>query len=212
MSEGLINLWLPEPDLVLHQALGKALEECNELGAALARCIIQGFFESEPVTEKHNRDHLREEIADVVAVLDWLIEIRPDLETRGSQRYLRKLNGFRKWQEKLETHRQHAPDATDERMVTIHKARSVGFSEAIDPISMIRGNDVASAGAAQLRRIRELEEALLPFAAFCEKAERFVQARAEQGGSSILPVSDFRLKHFRAARSALRAHEVPPHG
>jgi hypothetical protein len=98
MADGLINPWLPEPDTILHQALGKTAEECSELAGAVTRCLIQGYVESEPVTGKHNQIHVREEIADVLAVIDWLIEVRPELDARGSQRYQRKLDGFRKWE------------------------------------------------------------------------------------------------------------------
>lgn len=102
MGDGLINPWFPEKDLILHQVLGKAAEECSELGSALARCLIQGFYEAEPVTEKLNRVHVREEMADTLAVLDWLAEVRLELACRDSDRYHRKLNGFRKWQAMLE--------------------------------------------------------------------------------------------------------------
>lgn len=62
---------------------------------------------------------------------------------------------------------------------------------------------VAAAHARLTVENARLREALRPFAAFCEKAERFVQARAEQGGSPILPSKDFRLDDFRRARTAL---------
>lgn len=101
MAAGLINPWRPEPDTVLHQALGKTAEECTELAGAAVRCLIQGYVESEPITGKHNYIHVREEIADVLAVIDWLIEVRPELNARGSARYQRKLDGFREWQEML---------------------------------------------------------------------------------------------------------------
>lgn len=47
-------------------------------------------------------------------------------------------------------------------------------------------------------------EALAPFAAFAEKAEGFVKARAEDGGSPILNSTDFRLADFKRADAALR--------
>jgi hypothetical protein len=51
--------------------------------------------------------------------------------------------------------------------------------------------------------VARLRAALEPFAAFAEKAEAFVDARAKDGGSPILPVRDFRLADFRRAREAL---------
>lgn len=46
-----------------------------------------------------------------------------------------------------------------------------------------------------------LREGLAPFAAFAPEAEAFVQDRATNGGSPIMPTSNFRLADFqRAAR------------
>lgn len=51
--------------------------------------------------------------------------------------------------------------------------------------------------------VERLQAALRPFAAFAEKAEAFVDARAKDGGSPILRSTDFRLADFRRARAAL---------
>lgn len=59
--------WHPETDPKRLKVLGKLAEETNELGSALARCIIQGIDEREPVTGKLNREWLEDEIADVLA-------------------------------------------------------------------------------------------------------------------------------------------------
>ncbi|MER9471021.1 hypothetical protein [Mesorhizobium sp. M0520] len=57
---------------------------------------------------------------------------------------------------------------------------------------------------ASLEAEREaLREALAPFAAFAEKAERFVQGRAVFGGSPIMPTKNFRLADFQRAARAL---------
>jgi hypothetical protein len=50
--------------------------------------------------------------------------------------------------------------------------------------------------------IEQLTEALRPFAEFSEKAEQFVAARAADGGSAIMPSSDFRLSDFKRAKAA----------
>lgn len=63
------NPWHPITNQLTLKHLGKLGEECNELGAAIFRCIIQGIDEVEPETGKPNRIWLQEEIADVEANL-----------------------------------------------------------------------------------------------------------------------------------------------
>ena len=59
--------WRPDTDLMHLALLGKLAEEANELGAILARCIIQGINEREPVTGKPNAVALENEMGDVLA-------------------------------------------------------------------------------------------------------------------------------------------------
>ncbi len=59
--------------------LGKLLEEMGELTAALSRCLIQGIDEVEPVTKKPNKKWLEDEIADVAAGIDFVVQ-RFDLD------------------------------------------------------------------------------------------------------------------------------------
>jgi NTP pyrophosphatase (non-canonical NTP hydrolase) len=54
--------------------LGKLAEELSECSSAVARCIIQGISEAEPSTGKINLAWLEDEIADVVANIDLVIE------------------------------------------------------------------------------------------------------------------------------------------
>ena len=68
------NPWHPISDAVDLKHLGKCAEELNECGSAVARCIIQGIDEAEPVTGKVNRVWLEDEIADVQANLTLVIE------------------------------------------------------------------------------------------------------------------------------------------
>jgi NTP pyrophosphatase (non-canonical NTP hydrolase) len=80
------------------KALGKLAEELSECAAAVARCIIQGIDESEPVTHKPNRQWLEEEIADVRANIS-LVVARFGLDTekiedRERDKYVR----LRAWQ------------------------------------------------------------------------------------------------------------------
>lgn len=62
---------------------------------------------------------------------------------------------------------------------------------------------VAEANARLIAAAPDMLAALEPFAAIFEKVEAFVEARAKDGGSPILPSSDFRLADFRRARAAL---------
>ncbi|MQW67674.1 hypothetical protein GHK50_23700 [Sinorhizobium medicae] len=95
-----ITLWKPEPDVLIHQALGKACEEATELANILARCLIQGLDECDPVSGKPNREALSDGIADLDAAVQWLRELTGD--DYDDERADRKLNGFRRWQRMLE--------------------------------------------------------------------------------------------------------------
>jgi NTP pyrophosphatase (non-canonical NTP hydrolase) len=95
-----ITLWKPEPDVLIHQALGKLVEELGELTQIAARCIIQGFDASEPVTGISNRQQLQKEMSDVLAALEWASELTGVSE--DTDRLMTKLDGFRRWQRMLE--------------------------------------------------------------------------------------------------------------
>lgn len=69
-----LNPWHPITDSVDLKHLGKLSEETSELGAATARCIIQGIDEREPVTGKVNREWLEDEMADVYANMELVQE------------------------------------------------------------------------------------------------------------------------------------------
>lgn len=69
-----LDPWHPMTDLVDIKHIGKLQEELHELGAAIARCLIQGIDGVEPVTKKSNRLWLEEEIADVYANLSLVEE------------------------------------------------------------------------------------------------------------------------------------------
>jgi hypothetical protein len=98
-----ITLWLPEPDLIIHQAMGKVGEEAGELATIVSRCLIQGVDGVNPTTGKPNRQALEEEIADVFAAARWLRDVGGlrDMQAREE----RKLAGFREWQAMLEASR-----------------------------------------------------------------------------------------------------------
>lgn len=91
------NPWHPIDNKVDLKHLGKLAEETCELGSAVARCIIQGVDEAEPVTGKVNRQWLEDEIADVTANIALVSEhFRLDHE-RIFQRVLRKMKHLRQW-------------------------------------------------------------------------------------------------------------------
>lgn len=60
-----------------------------------------------------------------------------------------------------------------------------------------------------MQYIGQLESALKPFAAFAEKAGRFVQGRADFGGSPIMPTKHFRLADFQRARDVVKVRTEP---
>lgn len=62
-----VDPWIPMTKPIDIEHVGKLMEELNECGAALARCLIQGIDECEPDTKKINRLWLQQEIADVLA-------------------------------------------------------------------------------------------------------------------------------------------------
>lgn len=91
------NPWHPIADAVDLKHLGKLAEEAAELGSAVARCIIQGVDEVEPVTRKPNREWLEDEIADVEAGIE-LAKRRFDLDRdRIHRRRVKKILHLAKW-------------------------------------------------------------------------------------------------------------------
>jgi hypothetical protein len=91
------NPWHPIDDKVDLKHLGKLGEECGELGSAVARCIIQGADEREPVTGKLNRAWLEDEIADVRANSELVIERFSLDERRIAARAEKKKAHLRQW-------------------------------------------------------------------------------------------------------------------
>lgn len=69
-----LNPWHPMTDTVDLKHLLKLVEELNECGTASARCMMQGIDEAEPVTGKVNREWLQDELADVWANMELVIE------------------------------------------------------------------------------------------------------------------------------------------
>jgi len=93
----IVNPWHPMSNPVDVKHLGKLLEELGELTAAVSRCLIQGIDESEPITGKSNRVWLEEEIADVEACIDLVME-RFNLNYRDIlNRTMKKRDRLKSW-------------------------------------------------------------------------------------------------------------------
>lgn len=89
--------WHPETDPTRLKVLGKLAEELAEGGAAVARCIIQGIDEAEPVTGKINRRWLEDEIADIEANI-WRAKLTLNLDGAYIRlRRERKFNYITRW-------------------------------------------------------------------------------------------------------------------
>lgn len=91
------NPWMPMSNALDIKHLGKLAEEANELGSAIARCLIQVIDEREPVSGKPNRQWLTEEIADVLANIDLVIA-HFDLPISAIEaRKSRKISHLKQW-------------------------------------------------------------------------------------------------------------------
>lgn len=89
--------WVPMKTPIDVKHLGKLMEELGELQAAIARCLIQGIDEKEPVTGKPNRQWLEEEMADVYTNLTLCVEHFGLDECGMRPRIQRKLAHLRQW-------------------------------------------------------------------------------------------------------------------
>lgn len=93
--------WLPTLDPV-ELAMGlKTIEEMGEGVSAVARCLMQGINESEPVTKKPNKEWLEDELADIQAAATFLINRYKLDGERMLERRLRKYAHLNQWHDKL---------------------------------------------------------------------------------------------------------------
>lgn len=99
MPDGQISPWLPEQNRIRLAVLGKLIEECNELSARAARCIIHGVNEIDPDTGQPNIVELSKEMSDVMACIDTAFAIGAH---PSKSRTERKSAGFRRWHELIE--------------------------------------------------------------------------------------------------------------
>ena len=98
------NPWHPMTRPIDLKHLGKLGEELNECGAAVARSIIQGIDEAEPDTGKINRRWLEDELADVDANRELVIEHFGLDRARMADRAAKKRAYLKKWHSQLEEH------------------------------------------------------------------------------------------------------------
>ena len=89
--------WTPEKNAKILRLLGKLGEELGECSAAVSRCIIQGIDETEPVTNKLNRNWLTEEISDVLLNAHLAIDLLGLEANQINARWRRKEPLLRKW-------------------------------------------------------------------------------------------------------------------
>lgn len=93
-----VSKWVPTTDLMELRRFGKSLEELCELGAVMARCIIQGIDEVDPASGKVNRQRLEEETADVYAQLaENMDRFGLDAQTMGL-REIKKRGYMQEWE------------------------------------------------------------------------------------------------------------------
>jgi hypothetical protein len=92
-----VSNWQPITRPIDLAVLGKYGEELCEAGASAFRTVIQGIDEVEPVTHKPNRQWLEDEIADVMAMMHFMIIHFALNEFRIHQRKLHKINYKAPW-------------------------------------------------------------------------------------------------------------------
>lgn len=92
-----LNPWVPMSKPIDLKHLGKLAEELNEAASAVARCIIQGIDECEPVTLKRNREWLEDELADVTANIGLVTDHFGLDRVRMQTRAARKRTHLRAW-------------------------------------------------------------------------------------------------------------------
>lgn len=101
-TDPLMHPWQPMKRPIDLKHMGKFAEELGECLSAVARCMIQGIEECEPITGKKNRYWLEEEIADVLANIELNIKHFDLNQSQIQERKVRKIRQLRSWHEMLE--------------------------------------------------------------------------------------------------------------
>jgi NTP pyrophosphatase (non-canonical NTP hydrolase) len=97
IDKKVLNPWVPIVDPEILKYLGKFIEELGECISAVARCQIQGIDEFHPVTGKHNKEWLEDEIADVKNLANLVTEYLKLDEAHIELRIMRKEALLRQW-------------------------------------------------------------------------------------------------------------------
>lgn len=92
-----LHPWIPEKDPVRAACLFKAGEECGELISAVSRCGMQGIEGKDEETGYPNTSWLEDEVADVYAILDWLMNEFDLDRARIRDRFRGKVVHFERW-------------------------------------------------------------------------------------------------------------------
>lgn len=87
------NPWHPMTNSVDLKHLGKLAEA----SAAVARCVIQGIDESEPVTGKPNKEWLEDELSDVMTNISLCLERFALDQNRMMERGVMKAAHLKQW-------------------------------------------------------------------------------------------------------------------
>lgn len=101
-TDPLMNPWHPMKRPIDLKHLGKFAGELGECSSAVARYIIQGIDEKEPITGKKNIYWLEEEIADVLANVNLVIKHFNLNQSEIQERKIRKEKQLLSWHQMLE--------------------------------------------------------------------------------------------------------------
>jgi len=99
--KSVVTPWVPTSDPIELAILGKLQEELAELQGIVARIIIQGIDEVEPVTKVPNRVALQHEVADVYATLSVTVSQYRLNPNEITERVTAKIAHLYKWHELL---------------------------------------------------------------------------------------------------------------
>jgi len=90
--------WKPITNQADLAILGKLIEELSECSSVAARCIIQGIDETNPETSQTNAKRLKNEIADVLAMVALATDIyqfdTTEIDERVKIKYAHKMQWY----------------------------------------------------------------------------------------------------------------------
>jgi hypothetical protein len=92
-----VSPWIPMDDPVDIKHIGKLLEELAEASKIASRCLIQGINECDPKTGEVNLHALQDELADVLANIELVVERFGLNEYQMNGRKYEKQEMLRRW-------------------------------------------------------------------------------------------------------------------